>query len=115
VEKLEGENSKVYGHFGSAPFFVIYDTETKAVEALENSNQHHSHGACQPLGVIGGKKIDAVISGGMGGGAVSKLNAGGIKAYKSKGKTVKDVAEEVAKGGLIEMTPQNACAGHGCH
>jgi len=115
VEREEGENSKVYGHFGSAPFFVIYDTETKVVEALENSNQHHSHGACHPLGVIGDKNIDAVISGGMGAGAVIKLNAGGIKAYKSAAKTVKEVAEELIKGGLVEMTPQNSCAGHGCH
>ena len=115
VEKNEGENSKVFGHFGSAPFFVIYDTETKTVEALENSNQHHSHGACHPLGVIGGKKVDAVITGGMGAGAVNKLNAGGIKAYKSSGITVKAVAEEFVNGGLVEMTPQNSCAGHGCH
>ncbi len=115
VEKNEGENSLVYGHFGSAPFFVIYDTETKLVEVLENTNQHHSHGACQPLGVIGGKNIDAVVTGGMGAGAVSKLNAGGIKAYKSTAKTVKAVAEEMIKGGLVEMTTQNSCAGHGCH
>ena len=29
VEKNEGINSVVYGHFGSAPAFVMVDTERK--------------------------------------------------------------------------------------
>lgn len=115
VEKNEGENSKVYGHFGSAPCFVIYDTESKAVEAIENSNQHHSHGACNPLGAISGKNVDVVVTGGMGMGAVMKLNAGGIKVYKGTLETVKEVVEEFAKGQMVELNKTNACASHGCN
>ena len=115
VEKNEGENSKVYGHFGSAPCFVIYDTETKSVEAIENSNQHHTHGACNPLGAIEGKKVDVVVTGGMGMGAVMKLNAGGIKVYRSTLATVKDVAKEFTNGKMVELNSSNACASHGCH
>ena len=115
VEKDEGINSKVYGHFGSAPWFLIYDTANKAIEVLENGNQHHNHGACNPLGAIEGKKVDVVITGGMGMGAVMKLNAGGIKVYRSTLATVKDVAEESVKGKMEELTATNACASHGCH
>jgi len=115
VEKNEGENSKVYGHFGSAPCFVIYDIEKKSIEAIDNANQHHTHGACNPLGAIEGKKVDIVVTGGMGMGAVMKLNAGGIKVYRSTLATVKDVVEEFAKGNMVELNATNACASHRCH
>lgn len=115
VEKNEGESSKVYGHFGSAPCFIIFDTKDKSVEALDNSNQHHTHGACNPLGAIEGKKVDVVITGGMGMGAVMKLNAGGIKVYRSTMLTVKDVVGEIVKGKMVELNSTNACASHGCH
>jgi len=32
AERNEGLSSKVFGHFGSAPFFAIYEEESKAVE-----------------------------------------------------------------------------------
>ena len=115
VEKNEGESSKVYGHFGSAPCFLIVDTKTKAMEELLNSNQHHSHGACNPLGTIADRKVDAVVTGGMGMGAVMKLNAGGVKVYKSALPLVKDVVAEFAEGKLPELNAGNACASHGCH
>jgi len=115
VEKNEGENSKVYGHFGSAPYFLIYDTENKSVEVLENGDKQHTHGACNPLGAIEGKKVEAVVTGGMGMGAVMKLNAGGIKVYKSTLATVKEVVAEFGKGKMQELNATNACASHGCH
>ena len=73
VEKDEGIDSAVYGHFGSAPYFLIYDMESKSAEVIENSNQHHSHGTCNPLGAISEKNVGAVITGGMGMGAVQSF------------------------------------------
>ncbi|MBU0671456.1 MAG: hypothetical protein KJ732_00340 [Candidatus Margulisbacteria bacterium] len=52
VENNEWLRSKIYDHFGGAPFFLIYDTNTKAVENISNSNQGHIHGACNPLTVL---------------------------------------------------------------
>jgi predicted Fe-Mo cluster-binding NifX family protein len=115
TENKEGLNAKVYGHFGSAPYFTIYDTESKTVTTAENTNAHHSHGMCQPMNAIIGKNIDAVVSGGMGMRAVQKLNEGGIKAYMATAGTVADIVSQFAKGGLEEITVQNACAKHGCH
>ena len=34
-----GQEAKVYGHFGSAPYFTIYDTEEMTLE-----NACHQHG-----------------------------------------------------------------------
>ena len=115
TETNEVKNAKVYGHFGSAPYFTIVDTETDAIETINNANQHHSHGMCQPMNALIGKKIDAVVTGGMGSRAVQKLNEGGIKAYRAVPGSVADIVSQFAKGVLEEITVNNACAQHGCH
>jgi len=67
------------------------------------------------MNALMGKKIDAVVTGGMGARAVQGLNQGGIKAYRAIPGTVADIVSQFTKGGLEEITVQNACAQHGCH
>ena len=111
----EGKSAHVHEHFGSAPFFMICDTEKDAVEIIDNANQHHSHGMCHPMASLAGKEIDAVVTGGMGARAVQKLNEGGIKVYRAVPGTVEDILKQCSQGNLQEITIHNACAQHGCH
>ena len=111
----EGKQAEVYGHFGSAPYFTIYDTEKGSVEIIDNANEHHAHGMCQPMNALIGKKIDAVVCGGMGGRAVQKLNESGVKAYRAVPGKVADIAAQFVNGKLEEITLANACGRHGCH
>jgi predicted Fe-Mo cluster-binding NifX family protein len=115
IENNKGLTSKVFGHFGSAPYFLIYDTDNKDFEVLDNQNQHHSHGMCQPLSALDGKKIDAVVSGGMGARAVQKLNEGGVRAFRAASGTAADLIDQFTVGRLIEITVEHACAQHNCH
>ncbi len=115
TETNAGKSARVYGHFGSAAYFTIVDTEKDSVEIIDNTNQHHAHGMCQPMQALMGKRVDAVVTGGMGSRAVQKLNEGGIKAYRVIPGTVADIVSQFAKGGLEEITVSNACAQHGCH
>ncbi|WP_236777941.1 NifB/NifX family molybdenum-iron cluster-binding protein [Anoxybacter fermentans] len=92
-----------------------YDTETKDLKVIENSNEHHSHGACQPLKAIAGYDIDVVLTNGMGRRAVSLLNEGGIKVYLLEGDTVEEAIARFEAGELRELTSDMACQGHGCH
>ena len=115
TETRDGLSATVFGHFGSAPFFTIYDTANKMVEIVENANEHHSHGMCHPMSALTGKDIDAVVTGGAGARAVQKLNEGGIKVFQSIPGTVADIAEQLTQGGLKEITVQNACVQHDCH
>ena len=112
----DGTAANVHEHFGSAPFFTIYDTEKDAVETISNGNQHHEHGMCQPLRSLAGKDIDAVVCAGIGPGALVRLNEGGIKVYRAVPGTVGDTVSHFAKGALQEITVENACNHqHGCH
>lgn len=111
----EGANSKVYGHFGSAPYFTIYDTEKDAFKTIDNTNAHHSGGACHPLGVLGISSIDAVICRGVGARAVGRLNAANIKVYRVEGDTVAEIIKKYKDKEAEEISEQNACAQHGCN
>ncbi|MFP5214162.1 MAG: NifB/NifX family molybdenum-iron cluster-binding protein, partial [Acidobacteriota bacterium] len=75
TETLQGLESAVYGHFGSAPGFVIVDTDSQAVEEIKNDDMHHAHGMCQPMKALGGRKVEGVVVGGIGMGALMKLQA----------------------------------------
>ncbi len=108
-------SAKVYEHFGSAPYFTIVDIENAAIEILDNTNSHHMHGMCQPMDALNGKKIDAVISGGMGARAVNKLNQGGIKVLRSNGLTVEDTVKNYKSDKLKPITIESACMDHSCH
>ena len=110
-----GLSETVHDHFGSAAYFTIYDTEAKSVQIIENDNQHHAHGACQPLGRISGLGVDAVLTSGMGRRAVQLLNQGGIKVFLLAGDTVQQAVDKFSSGELTELTFDNACGGHGCH
>jgi predicted Fe-Mo cluster-binding NifX family protein len=115
IENKEGLKAKVYGHFGSAPYFTIYDTEKETFKSVDNTNAHHSHGMCHPIGVLGVSSIDAVVCQGMGMRAVQKLNEADVKAYRAAGETVAEIIKKYNANELQEITVQNACAQHGCH
>ena len=110
-----GIASKASEHFGSAPFFFVYDTDTNSQEVVANTNQHHGHGMCHPLSVLARHKLNAVVCRGMGGGAIAKMNVAGIKVYTGSATTAKEAIDAFVANQLSELTPDNACAHQGCH
>ena len=111
--------SQVYGHFGSAPVFALVDSDTLAVEAVGNRDHGHVHGACSPLKALAGAKPDAVVVGGIGGGALMGLRAAGIKVYRCTEGTVADAVRLLKDNKLEEIDDTGVCAGHSgghtCH
>ena len=116
VRDNEGFESKVYDHFGSAPAFIIVDIEGKEVLAVNNKDLHHAHGACNPIMALDGKSVDAMIVGGIGAGALVKLNAMGIKVYGAGASTVKENLALLGENKLQELSSENSCRAHqgGC-
>lgn len=110
-----GMGEAVHGHFGSAPFFYLYNTEDDSIEQISNSHAHHEHGMCNPLGSLEEKGAEAVLTAGIGGRALQILNSQGITVYRLQGKLVRDAVEKIKEGGLEKMTPEHSCQGHGCH
>ncbi|MFP5213758.1 MAG: NifB/NifX family molybdenum-iron cluster-binding protein [Acidobacteriota bacterium] len=112
TETLQGLDSQVYGHFGSAPGFVIVETQSLDVTEIKNNDQHHAHGMCQPMKALGGQQVDAIVVGGIGMGALMKLQAQGIRTYRAMQGTVRDNIDLILGGRLPEFQPGMTCAGH---
>ncbi|MEE4357896.1 MAG: NifB/NifX family molybdenum-iron cluster-binding protein [Desulfococcaceae bacterium] len=99
----------VHDHFGSAGFFVIVDSETGESEIIRNRDRHHKHGECQPGRFLGSAKVDAIIAGGMGKGALSKLSKEGIAVYRGIEGSVSENLALFKKGKLPAFTMDQTC------
>lgn len=116
IEEDKGLESIPYGHFGSAPMFMLFDTESNETKVIDNRDQHHAHGDCHPMKNLDGENIDIVLVGGIGGRAIARLNEIGIKVYRSTQGTIQENINHYRNKGLTELTPADACRhhGHGC-
>ena len=113
VTEDKGMASPISLHFGSAPLFVVCDTDSGTVRSLANRNHEHAHGMCQPLLSLEGERIDGIVVGGIGMGALSKLQAAGIRVFLCGEGTVGDAVSAYRAGALQEANPATACQHHG--
>jgi predicted Fe-Mo cluster-binding NifX family protein len=113
IQADNGLDSIVHGHFGSADYFMIADTDNGSFDIAQNPEREHLHGQCQPLKALGTSRVDAVVAGGIGGGALRKLLAAGLKAYRAVDGTVKENLELIKSGKLPEFSMNHTCGGHG--
>jgi predicted Fe-Mo cluster-binding NifX family protein len=112
VQKNEGLESRVYNHFGSAPAFVVVDMTTNTFTTITNNDQHHAHGACNPIKALDNHKVHAIVVGGIGGGALSRLNQAGIRVYRAGASSIKGNIDMFVEERLAEYTLQQCCGGH---
>lgn len=116
VENNEGLSSRVCDHFGSAPCFLIADTDNGSVALAANANCEHDHGSCNPVDALGTMKVDAVICRGIGSRAATRLQMSGIAVYiAGSAATAADALTLFNSGALTKAGPEMTCAGHGCH
>ena len=118
IEKDDGLASTVYGHFGSAPMFLLVDTESNQATAITKA-AHHCHGACKPIGALSGQQVDGIVVGDIGVAARIQLQSLGLRIFKAQGATVRENIERIALDTLPEFGDHENCAGHGnggcCH
>ena len=106
-------NSPVDERFGRANYFIIYNTDSKSFETLNNeTNAKASQGVgVKTVELLSGKNIDLVISGNFGPQAFRALNTAGIKAALwSKGKVSEAV--ELACNDKLEYCTKANVDGH---
>jgi len=113
IDENKGLQSQVCAHFGSAPVFLIVDTDNGTCRAIPNKNQHHDHGMCTPLASLEGEAIDGMVVGGIGMGALNKLMMAGIRVFLSEHPTVQETVAAFKAGTLKPMQPGMACGHHG--
>ncbi|HMK64699.1 MAG TPA: NifB/NifX family molybdenum-iron cluster-binding protein [Thermodesulfobacteriota bacterium] len=112
VQEDRGLESPVYGHFGSAPFFMVLDSDSGSLQSIGNTDAHHVHGQCQPIKALGGTPVDLVVVGGIGAGALMKLQGMGIKVFQAIGGSIQDNFKLLRANQLPEFAANMTCGGH---
>lgn len=108
----QGLDSAVYGHFGSAPRFLVVDVVSGVVSAVDNSDKVHAHGACNPARAVANLEVDGIVVGGIGRGALMSLNRAGYRVFQAQGGSVRDNLLAAQGGSLQEFAPGSVCGGH---
>ena len=67
---------------------------------------------CQPIAALGGRQVDAVVVGGIGGGALKKLRDAEIMVYRAMEGTIAENMEMIRSKKLPEFNMTHTCAGH---
>lgn len=94
------ENGNVYQHFGHTQQFKVYEIEDgKIVSSEIIGSEGSGHGALATL--LAGKGIDALICGGIGGGAVNALTEQGIELCAGASGNTDEAVEAYLRGELV--------------
>ncbi|MGN0992079.1 MAG: DUF134 domain-containing protein [Candidatus Ventricola sp.] len=107
------ENGEIFQHFGHTEQFKIYDVEDGRIVSSEVIDTLGSgHGAL--AGVLSALHADALICGGIGGGAQDALAAAGIRLYGGVSGDA-DAAAQALAAGTLAYNPHVMCNHHGEH
>lgn len=111
----DGTDTPVSEHFGRAPFYTVVDTDTDAVETVENTSKHRG-GTGSPPELVAGLDVDAVLTDHVGKGAITRFDRHGIEVYGDASGTVADAVAAWEAGDLPRITLENVGEfGHGDH
>jgi len=113
IHAENGLQSEISAHFGSAPAYLVVDSESGAFQAIPNRDRHHAHGGCAPLALLDDVAVDAIVVGGIGAGALGKLNAANVDVFFAEHRTVQETLDALKAGRLNRMQSVQACGGHG--
>ena len=104
------ENGRIFQHFGRTEQFKIYDVDGgKVVSSRVVDTNGSGHGAL--AGVLSALQADALICGGIGGGAQAALAAAGIRLYGGASGDADSAVAALLEGKLI-FDPDVHCGHH---
>ena len=118
------ENGQIFQHFGRTEQFKVYDVQDGKIMSSEVVDTNGSgHGAL--AGVLTALKADALICGGIGGGAQAALAAAGIRLYGGVSGGADEAVRALLRGELAfdsdvhcdhhdHHGTNHACGEHGC-
>lgn len=123
------ENGEVFQHFGHSSQFKIYTEDNGKIiasEVIDTNGSGHSALA----GLLSALGVNALICGGIGGGAQMALAGAGISVYGGVTGNADKVAEDFVAGKLIynpdakcdhhdhgegHTCGEHSCGNHSCH
>lgn len=107
----KGLAEEVSPHFGRAPTFTVYDTDTKSVQVIDNTSEHLG-GSGKPPEELARHSVEVMVCSGLGPKAIDMFESYGIRVFVGASGTVQDTLDLLGEGILPEATDENACKMH---
>lgn len=118
------EDGQVFQHFGHTEAFKIYDVDEEGKVTFSSVMQTNGSGHGALAGYLGRLRVDTLICGGIGGGAISALEQAGIRVCAGVTGAADDAVASLVAGTLAYGTGANCshhehgeghtCGEHGC-
>ncbi len=93
----KGENSEISSHFGHAPYFGLYDTETKKLKITDNTLDHHNEQISPVDQVMQNANPTMVYAHGIGARAISLFAEKRVVIKTGQYQTIKEVINNLDK------------------
>ncbi len=114
TEGSGGPDARVGEHFGRVPTFTLVDSETGAIEVLDNTSEHMG-GAGLPAELLARAGVDVVLCSGLGRRAIHLLSDAGVSVCTGMTGTVAEVVAAWKGGDLPKAGESDACTRHAFH
>lgn len=103
AEKKEDNTHRVFKHLGTAPIYILYDSEAKKIEFIKNEliKKQVNNKTDQPFN-LKEKKIDSLIVQNMGESAIAYFNKKGVCIYKAQNQSA-DANLKALLNGELEL------------
>jgi predicted Fe-Mo cluster-binding NifX family protein len=104
----EGMDCTIYGHFASAPWFLIVDTVIRQTYVLANCDEKNLYAGCNPFLALRDRHLDGIVVGGIGDDALRTMSMCGFRVYQAQSASVRENVELFEQQALTEVELQNS-------
>ena len=106
-----GLDDVVGEHFGRVPTYTIFDSDTGAVEIIDNTSEH-AGGMGLPADILAGVGIGVLLCSGLGRRAIEILSEKGIEVCVGQTGTAREAIDAWKAGRLSAASDADACRQH---
>lgn len=103
VSKNKGTQSTLFSHFRLAPLLLVVDSETMAIDEVDNRQLRNLQGQERFRALLGDMQIDAVLTYEIGMGAYRNLQAAGITIFQALPGTIAENITAFTENNLKEF------------
>jgi len=107
VDQDNGLNSIPSRDFGTAPYFIIHDTSSGEVEAIENMEKGVYDGTFSSLKSLANERFDVLLVRDIEEPALKELKQMGKNVYRAIAGTIEGNIHVMDRGDLYEITCDN--------
>ena len=114
VIKGEGLDSAIYGHFASAPWFLIVETTSMQSYEVANCDHENIYTGCNPFMALRSERLDGIVVGGIGDDALRTMNMCGFRVFQAQSAAVRENLKFFEERALEELKAMNSDAEGTC-